>query len=164
MIECRITNTRYAVRDGNGSQSRAIIERIRSNTRYAIRDSNGGEGGATIESLISNTRYAIRYSDRSERGANMKSTISNARYWSIEGNNTYSIFISIADNICAKASSVMWCYDITIGRGVGDLPCWVDASFFYDLTNFGSPIGCLICCESSTRDVAGRRGCDCTCS
>ena len=78
------------------------------------------------ESTKSNSCYAVGDSNRGEGGAILESIISNARYWTIKDNNALTIIVSITYNICAKASSVAWCYDIAIGGGVGDLPCWVN--------------------------------------
>ena len=57
--ESRLSNTRYAVGDSDGSQFRATRERLLSNTRYAVRDSNRSQTIAIIESIISNSRNAV---------------------------------------------------------------------------------------------------------
>ena len=75
-----ILYTDYAIRDGDGGEGGATIERLQSNARYAIRNSNGGEGGAILESLLSNTCNAIRDSNRGEGAAIKESLISNAGY------------------------------------------------------------------------------------
>jgi type IV secretory pathway VirB2 component (pilin) len=48
-----------------GGANKSII----SNTRYAVGDGDGGEGGAIIESIMSNTYYTVRDGDGGERGA-----------------------------------------------------------------------------------------------
>ena len=57
--ERTLSNTRYAVRDGDRSQTRATLERPLSNTRHAVRDSDGSKTSAILERIISNTRYAV---------------------------------------------------------------------------------------------------------
>ena len=42
-MERIISNSRYGVRNSDGSQTRAFTERIISNTRYAVRDSDGSQ-------------------------------------------------------------------------------------------------------------------------
>ena len=44
----------------NSIKGEATSESIISNARYAVGDGNGSEGGATKESIISNARDAIR--------------------------------------------------------------------------------------------------------
>ena len=48
-----------------GGANKSII----SNTRYAVGDGDGGEGGAIIESIMSNTYYTVGDGDGGERGA-----------------------------------------------------------------------------------------------
>ena len=58
-MENPLSNTRYAIGDGDGGdggEGVAITERSISNTRYAIGDGDGGEGGAIPESLLSYAR------------------------------------------------------------------------------------------------------------
>ena len=52
--------------DYHRCKRRTIVERKISNTCYAIRDGNGGEGGATSKSTIFNSRYAVRNSNGGE--------------------------------------------------------------------------------------------------
>ena len=102
MQERTHSNTRYAIRDGNRSQTRATRERTHSNTRYAIRDQNRSQTRATRERLKSNFRYAIRDSNRSQTRAILESTTSNTRYWSVKDYCSPAIFIGIANNSSTK--------------------------------------------------------------
>ena len=79
-MERLLSNTRYAIGDGDGCQTIAFIERPPSNIRYAVWDGDRSEGGAIKESTPFNTCYAIRNSHGSQRGALVERPPSNTPY------------------------------------------------------------------------------------
>ena len=87
----------------------------------------------------------------------MERIISNARDWSIESNCTYSILVGIANDIGTKDIRCIWCYDAVVVGSVEDLPCWVDVTWVFECTYLTRPVGCLVSCECTTRDVAFRQ-------
>ena len=63
IIECPLSNRRYAITDSNTCQAVAKSECITSNRHYAIRDIHTCQAVATFECPPSNRRYAIRDSN-----------------------------------------------------------------------------------------------------
>ena len=141
--ESTFSYARNAIRDGDRGEGGAIVESVVSNVRYAVGNGDRGERGANLESIISNARYAIRDSNRYKTRTPIKSIFSNARYWCIEGNRTYSIFINVAYDVCAKSICIIWSYDTIISGGVIDLLSF--HTILYKLAYIFCPIGCLVC-------------------
>ena len=110
--------SRDAVRDSDRGEGGATIESLNFNARDTIRDGDRSEGGTLIESLTSNALYTARDSDRGQRRAFIESIISNARHWTIEGDDTLSVFVGVAYDVSTKDVGFIWCNHCAINRGI----------------------------------------------
>ena len=153
-MECLILNARDAIRYGDRSEGGAIIERIPVNDRNVITNRNRSKSGTSSKSRPPKTCDAIGNGDGGERRAIFESSFSNACYWTIEGNDTLAVLVFVVYDICAKDIGFIWSDDIAIGRGIGDLPCRVNA-IFHKLANILRPIRCLVCLLRATWDIGG---------
>ena len=61
--KCELSNARHAVRDSNSFKAATVVKCGIINALHAVRDGDGGQLTATLESAFSNARHAVRDGD-----------------------------------------------------------------------------------------------------
>jgi hypothetical protein len=75
-----MSNTRHALRNGDGGEATTAFECTVSNARHTLGEGDEGESAATTESNMSNLRHALWDGDGGEVTATKESIVANIRH------------------------------------------------------------------------------------